>query len=302
MANLLTQDQIDEYKRDGYLAVREVFTPAEVQELKDVTDEFVDRSRDVSEHTDVFDIDLRAGHSSETPKLRRIKNPHMHHPVYDRAMRNPNLLDILEQLIGHDIRHHHTKLNNKAPGGGAQVEWHTDWGFYPATNDDIIEVGVAIDPMTEENGCLMVVPGSHKSPAYDHHENGVFVGAVQISDVDMGAAGKIFLNEGDISLHHVGALHGSAPNLSPNPRRLLLQGYAAADSFPIGGYGDWDVWQSKMLRGVGGHVPRFDNTPVRVPEPKPAGKVSLFEIQEELEETHFEEVKPTSVASMKTGV
>ena len=72
-----------------------------------------------------------------------------------------------------NIRHHHTKLNNKAPGGGAQVEWHTDWGFYPHTNDDILEVGVAIDPMTIENGSLMVVPGSHKGPAYDHHENGV---------------------------------------------------------------------------------------------------------------------------------
>ncbi|MGY8880006.1 MAG: phytanoyl-CoA dioxygenase family protein, partial [Dehalococcoidia bacterium] len=217
MAKILTQDQIDTYNREGYLAVREVYTPAEVRELQEVTDEFVQKSAEVSQHTEIFDIDIKAGHSANSPKLRRIKNPHLHHDAYNRAMRNPKLLDIIEQLIGSDIRHHHTKLNNKAP----------------ASNDDILEVGVAIDAMTVENGCLMVMPGSHKGPAYDHHENGVFVGAVQMSDVDMDNAGQILLNEGDISLHHVRALHGSEPNMSANARRLLLMGYAAADAFPV---------------------------------------------------------------------
>ena len=129
MPKTLNRDQIDQYNRDGYLAVREVYTQAEIRELQEVTDEFVEKSRHESDHTDIFDIDLRAGHSFDTPKLRRIKNPHMHHEAYNRAMRNPRLLDILEQLIGGNIRHHHTKLNNKAPGGGAQVEWHTDWVF-----------------------------------------------------------------------------------------------------------------------------------------------------------------------------
>ena len=293
MAKILTQEQVDQYNRDGYIAVREVYTPSEVRELQEVTDEFVKKSAEATDHTDVFDIDLKAGHSSTTPKLRRIKNPHLHHDAYNRAMRNSKLLDILEQLIGPNIRHHHTKLNNKAPGGGAQVEWHTDWGFYPATNDDILEVGVAIDPMTVENGALMVVPGSHKGPAYDHHENGVFVGAVQMSDVDMDSAGQIILNEGDISLHHVRALHGSAPNMSQNSRRLLLMGYAAADAFPIGGYGDWNKWQADMLRGSGTNIPRFNGAPVRLAEPKPDDKGSIFEIQEQLSMTHFEQVKPT---------
>jgi len=139
----------------------------------------------------------------------------------------------------------------------------------------------------------MVVPGSHKGPAYDHHEDGVFVGAVQMSDVDMDAAQSILLEEGDVSIHHVRALHGSAPNMSQNSRRLLLMGYAAADAFPIGGFGDWTVWQSNMLRGEGSNVPRFNGAPVRVAEPRPYNKGSIFEIQEELSMTHFEEVKPT---------
>ena len=49
------------------------------------------------------------------------------------------------------------------------VEWHYDWAFYPCTNDDFLVVGVCIDDMNEENGCLMVMPGSHKGKIYDHH-------------------------------------------------------------------------------------------------------------------------------------
>ena len=290
MAKILTNTQVEEYNKNGFLAVKNVFTSSEVKDLQDVTDEFVDRSRNLKESNDDFDIDLKAGHSSTTPKLRRIMSPDKHHPVYERANKNPKLLDIIEQLIGPNIRYHHTKLNNKAPGGGAQVEWHTDWGFYPHTNDDILEVGVAIDPMTLENGALMVVPGSHKGPAYDHHENGVFVGAVNISDVDLDSAASIILEEGDISLHHVRALHGSEPNRSSKSRRLLLMGYSAADAFPISGYGDWNLWQSNMLRGIGGNIPRFNNSPVRIAEPPPEGKNTIFQIQEQLENSHFDEV------------
>jgi hypothetical protein len=70
-------------------------------------------------------------------------------------------------------------------------------------------------------------------------------------------------------------------------------GYAAADAFPVGGYGDWDKWQSDMLRGVVTNEPRFNGAPVRLPEPQHGGKTGIFDIQEELSQTHFEEVKPT---------
>ena len=67
-------------------------------------------------------------------------------------------------------------------------------------------------------------------------------------------------------------------------------GYSAADAFPISGYGDWNLWQSNMLRGVGGNIPRFNNAPVRIAEPPPEGKNTIFQIQEQLENSHFDEV------------
>ena len=89
---MLTQAQIDFYHENGYLGVEKVFSDAEVAELRRVTDEFVDKSREVTEHTAVFD--LEPGHTPEHPMLRRIKDPIKHHEVYDRALRHSKVLEI----------------------------------------------------------------------------------------------------------------------------------------------------------------------------------------------------------------
>ena len=81
-------------------------------------------------------------------------------------------------LWGPDIRFDTAKLNMKSAGFGAPVEWHQDWAFYPHTNDDLAAVGVMFDDMELENGPLMIVPGSHRGPVFDHHADGVFCGAM----------------------------------------------------------------------------------------------------------------------------
>ncbi|MBO0877274.1 MAG: phytanoyl-CoA dioxygenase family protein, partial [Pseudonocardia sp.] len=117
---MLSDEQVTRYHEDGYIAVSGVFTSDETRELQAVTDEFVERSRHVSRHTDVFD--LEPGHSVEAPRLRRLKTPHRQHPAYDRALRNERLLDLLERLLGDAIRHMNTKLNLKSPEFGSPVE------------------------------------------------------------------------------------------------------------------------------------------------------------------------------------
>ena len=105
--------------------------------------------------------------------------------------------------------------------------------FYPHTNDDVLAVGVCMDDMTEENGCMLMVPGSHKGELYSHHENGVFVGAVSDPDFQAGETAKCLVKAGGITVHHARTLHASTPNHSANPRRLLLFEYCALDSWPL---------------------------------------------------------------------
>lgn len=276
---MLTKQQVDSYNECGYIGVEGVLSKDEVAELRRVTDEFVDKSRSVTQNNEIFD--LEPGHSAENPRLRRLKDPFKHHPVYKDTLHHPEILTIVSQLIGHGLRCNGNKLNLKYSEFGSPVEWHQDWAFYPHTNDDLLAVGVCIDPMTEENGALLVIPGSHKGPILDHHSKsrGIFVGAVTDEDFTAEGAVPILLEAGAISIHHVRTLHGSKPNISPNPRRLLLYQYCAIDAWPIAGFGSWDAFNATIVRGEPSPVARVTDVPVRMPVPTGERGGSLYETQ-----------------------
>ena len=233
---MLTQAQKEEYDRVGAIVVPEVLSPAEVAELRAVTDGFVERARQVTRHDAVYD--LEDTHTPEQPRVRRIKAPHLHHPAYARLVRHPGIVAVLQALWGPDIRFDTAKLNLKSAGFGAAVEWHQDWAFYPHTNDDLAAVGISMDDMEMENGPLLVIPGSHKGPVHDHHAEGRFCGAMDPGkrEVDYGAAVPLTGKAGSITVHHVRAVHGSAPNTSARDRRLLLLQFRAADAWPLLGF------------------------------------------------------------------
>jgi ectoine hydroxylase-related dioxygenase (phytanoyl-CoA dioxygenase family) len=287
---MLTQAQIDEYHARGFLAVDNVLTPTEIQELRDVTDEFVDQSRAFTEHTDVFD--LEPDHTAQAPKLRRLINPASNHEAYDRTLRHDKILDMVSQLVGTEsVRTNGNKLNMKASGLGSPVEWHQDWAFYPHTNDDLLAVGVAIDDMTQQNGCLLVIPESHKDRVYDHHQDGRFIGAVTEPDFDDSNAEAIEIKAGGISIHHVRTLHGSMPNTSSSPRRLFLLMYCSGDSFSLtetpGQITDWEDYVRSFLRGGPSQDVRVEACPVRLPLPGPLKPGSIFENQTALKQSNI---------------
>ena len=277
---MLSEQQVQSYRDDGYLAVPDVLSAAEVAELQRVTDELVEASRSVTAHTDVYD--LEPGHSAAQPRVRRIKSPDRQHEVYARTLRHPAILDVVEQLIGPGVRGQSTKLNVKAAGYGSPVEWHQDWAFYPHTNDDILAVGVCIDAMTEANGGMLVVPGSHRGPVHDHHQDGYFVGAITGSPVDAGQVVQLEVPAGGISLHHVRTVHGSVPNRSPRPRRLLLLELCAVDAWPLVNMPGLEEFDARILRGSATVTPRLEPVPVRIPLPAHERRGSIYEVQSKL--------------------
>ncbi len=287
---MLSREQIDFYHTSGYLGVEGVLSRDEVEELRRVTDAFVEASRQVTETDGVFD--LEPGHTPEFPQLRRLIDPSRQHDAYDRGLRHEKILDITSQLIGSGIRTNGDKLNMKSAEVGSPVEWHQDWAFYPHTNDDLLAVGVAIDDMTLENGCLLVVPGSHKGRIHDHHLNGRFAGAVTEPDFTGECAVPIEIKAGGISIHHVRTLHASAPNTSGKPRRLLLYMYCAIDAFPlVQPINTWEEFNGRILRGEPTREPRMVSVPVRVPLPPAERTGSIYEIQTILEESKMTPVE-----------
>ncbi len=276
---MISDQDIEFYHRSGYLLVPEVFSPAEIAELRAVTEEFVERSREISEHTEVYD--LEDDHTASRPRVRRIKTPHLHHPAYAAAARHEKVVEILGRLISPGLRFDTGKLNLKDADGGAAVEWHQDWAFYPHTNDDLAAVGIMLDDVEAENGPLMVIPGSHRGPVYDHHSGGAFCGAVDVGDNDIGLyqAVPVLGSAGSISIHHCRTLHGSVPNRSARPRRLLLYQYLAADAFPLLGVPDIEEFDSRLLSGQATVEPRLADVPVRMPLPPAPHQGSIYENQ-----------------------
>ncbi len=285
----LTPAQIDSYERNGYLVVSDVLTGDEMAELRETADFFAEQARRLTADSHVIELDDSPHLAGEPPLIRRLKSPHSHHETFAAILAHPGLLDIVADLIGADIRWIHTKLNAKHPGGSAQAEWHTDWGYYPHTNDSVLEVGIAIDPSTEASGCMLVVPGSHTGPALDHSQNGRFIGAVPVGAFDPADAVAVELMPGDVSLHHVRLLHGSGPNRTIRQRRLLLHGYAAVDAWPIMARSqpkDWPEWNDQILRGRPAAHARMEPCPVAIPLPDPP-PFGLYKLQQQMEVSHF---------------
>lgn len=278
---MLNAEQIAFYHDNGFLTVENVLTSAEVAELRRVTDEFVDKSRAVSANDDVFD--LEPNHSPDNPRLRRLKNPILHHPLYDQMLRHEAILAMIEQLIGPGLRTNGTKLNMKPPSRGSAVEWHQDWAFYPHTNDDLLAVGIAIDDMTEENGCMLMAPGSHKGALFSHHQQGLFVGAVTESGFVPDRVELVTVKAGGISIHHARTLHASTPNHSSQPRRLLLFQYCSLDSWPLLG-ASFEDYRASIIRGQPILRPRMEAVPVIIPLPTPEKAGSIFEIQDAMQD------------------
>ena len=286
---MLSRAQREEYASVGAIVVPDVLSPSEVARLRAVTDEFVERARGLTTHDDVFD--LEDSHTPAQPRVRRIKAPDRHHPEYARLVRHPRIVEVLTDLWGANVRFDVGKLNLKAAGYGAAVEWHQDWAFYPHTNDDLAAVGVMMDDMAPENGPLMVLPGSHRGPVHDHHADGRFCGAMDPATcgVDFSRAVPLTGPAGAITVHHVRAIHGSAPNTSNRDRRLLLFQFRAADAWPLLGFpAGIEAFDALM---VAGHPvePRLEPVPVRLPLPPAEHQGSIYENQKGAGRRYFAE-------------
>ncbi|HEY8255721.1 MAG TPA: phytanoyl-CoA dioxygenase family protein [Rhizomicrobium sp.] len=285
---MISQRDVEQYRQTGYLIVPDVLDAALLARVSGALDRLVADASSVSAHTDIYD--LEPSHTPETPKVRRIKLPHTHTPIFWELAQHPPLVAILDKLLGPSgVRLHGSKINLKEAHHGSPVEWHQDWAFYPHTNDDLLAVGVMLDDAFLENGPLLVVPGSHKGPVWDHHSDGFFCGAMDSTrkEVDFESAVPLTGRAGSMSFHHVRLVHGSAQNVSPKPRRLLLYEYSAGDAFPLMGIKDYAAWNKALVSGAPTNIPRMKDLPVRMPLPPAPRQGSIYENQTTARNKYF---------------
>src|SRR6056297_613611 len=177
---VLTQSQREHYFEHGYVGIESLVPKDTLLDLQRVTNEFVDKSREVSEPGNIFDV--APAHSAEKPVLRRLKRPDERHEVYWNFAKGL-MSDVAADLVGPNVVFHHSKLNFKWFDESDTVKWHQDIQFFPHTNYNVLTIGCYLADTTMENGPLAVMPGSHNQPLFDQYDqNGNWTGMLSDDD------------------------------------------------------------------------------------------------------------------------
>lgn len=282
---MLSDAQIEKFWRDGYLVAENTVSGEQLGRLQESVHQWVEESRahDTPFGEPTVDgrprFDMGEEHCAQRPALRRVNNPSEISAHYNDVMRNSSMVDMVADLIGANVKYHHCKINLKLPGSHTVVGYHQDFSYTPHTNDDIVTALLMLDDVSEENGCLMVVPGSHRGPQYSLFDGATFTGFVDpeqeraLKAREVAVTGKA----GDVCLMHTRLLHGSAPNLSDRPRGLFICVYTAADAFPLARNPMPSELEGTIVRGERTRVARLMQADIELPEqPKMA---SFFAVQ-----------------------
>jgi ectoine hydroxylase-related dioxygenase (phytanoyl-CoA dioxygenase family) len=158
--------------------------------------------------------------------------------LYSMFSRSPRIVDRMEQFLGGEVYHYHTKMMLKEPFVGGAWEWHQDYGYWYDNGclfPDMASCLIAVDRATKENGCLQVIPGSQRMGRIEHGKVAGQTGAdgerVKAALARMPLI-YVECEPGDALFFHGNLLHRSDQNTSPNPRWSLICCYNAAANDP----------------------------------------------------------------------
>ena len=248
---LTSAKQRASYADQGYLVFPDLLTSTELAHLRAALTDVLSEAEGLTESNDKFSVTQT---SDGNWSVRRIFNPIAHHQAFYDLVFNPRILDVVENLIGPNIQLHHTKLNLKPPSNAeARFEWHQDYPFFPHTNFDLLAVMIYLDDSTEENGCLTIIPGSHKLGPLNHlfAKDGAFSSQLENKTVveDSTRWLRVPVPAGGMELHHCNMLHSSTANRGTRPRSAMVIQYRAADNMAVGGSTS-QVGHGLLVRGV----------------------------------------------------
>jgi hypothetical protein len=233
---------LTQYWRDGYAIVRGFFDCSEVDEIGSALDELHAEGAAHGRcfrHGNLFYNVAREREGSE-PLVRMVQWPSYHQPVLNGVRLDRRFAQLLEPLIGPDLKQIINQVHWKAPGSLGDFAWHQDSRFrqpasaYRNLGTAYVQTGLAIDPHTPESGCMRFIPRSHLRGELNMDSSQLALGtamndaAVEAVGLDAGDAIDVLLEPGDLALWNPYLVHGSGKNVSAHKRRLYINGYVRA--------------------------------------------------------------------------
>ena len=168
---MLTDDQVLQYREDGYLVFESLIQGARLAWYKQVFDELVAKGRRMTEQAPHWSLELDEGGVPRAGLLHKVQGVCV---VDDRVLelaREPAIVDRVAVLIGENIDVFGTKFFPKLPDGGTSTGWHQDNFYFGTDTDRIVSCGIYLEDADVENGCLRVVPGSHHTGEIVEHRS-----------------------------------------------------------------------------------------------------------------------------------
>ena len=248
---MITPQEAEFYKENGYLLVKGVFNEAEVEEMREAVEGIIDRAaRARQDANHQWQGDFLPPEELKKLVLKGFHDVHYHDAAFMRAVVHPRMAAVLSRLIGPNVQLHHSKMLVKPPENGAAFPMHQDYPYFPHEKHTMLAASVHLDRADEENGCLRVIPGSHKQGSLPH------VGAHYLDHraYPLSAGVPCPADAGDVLFFNYLTVHGSAQNRSGRTRRNVLFQYRDPSDFPTANvHFDWG-----MGLMVCGHNPHFD--------------------------------------------
>ena len=228
MPSLLSEAQRADYERDGFVVIRQLFDAEEIGLMREAIE------TDPQLRESLYDR-----HDASGKATRMATWNHPGDSVYGLAARTHRVVDTMEDMLGGEVYHYHSKLTAKEPKVGGAWEWHQDYGYWYHNGcmfPCMASVMVALDKTTRENGCLQVLRGSHLAGRVDHGVlPGEQVGADPRRVEEMLKTLELVyaeLDPGDGLFFHANVMHRSDQNRSDHRRWTVLFCYNAARKNP----------------------------------------------------------------------
>ena len=255
MADLISPEQRASYEEDGYFVVPSLFAKDELGVWIDrLSDLIAGRTEPSDKMLIMRDVMVAKGvvkTESRSEAVAKIQD-YQNDPVLFGYVSAPKMLDYVEELIGPDIKMIHNMLINKPPNVDGRHPLHQDLLYFPfRPASSIVATWTALEPVTRENGCLVVVRGSHKgellaheNPEWEHVNLGYF-GAKGASEQTERV--HLEMEPGDTVFFHPVLLHGSGRNRTQGFRRAISAHYASCECEYLPGMAESASTRDKVL-------------------------------------------------------
>ena len=215
------------YTKEGYCIVENLLSNEELQILRERTQDIIERRVDYPADSIEFEPDI------PVKNMRKLNHCAKNDAVFRAHASHDKIITIVEALIGKDIKLFDSQAFLKPPGG-IEKPYHQDSAYFAIQPMSLVTCWTALDDVTIENGCLWVIPGSHRQGLVDHSVRWM-VGDREdkrIPDhaIDRRAEQPIVMPAGSCSFHHSLLMHSSRPNKTAESRRGLAMHYMSSRS------------------------------------------------------------------------